>query len=179
MKLWRSLNLRLRHLRLLWSARRDSAAALRARGGRRILVLCHGNIYRSPFVEQRLRALLDDRWEIRSAGFHHRTGRSSAADYVAMARDYGVDLSGHRSRQVDCREIESADLVVIMDRRNHDELCALCPQTRGKIVWIGFGLRDGLPEVPDPWGQPAARTKAILARLNRATEALAGHLSGP
>ena len=167
--IWR----RVRHAWVLISARKASLKRAREVAAGRVLVLCYGNIYRSPFVERKLaKALSPERWTVRSAGFHDRAGRSCAPEYVALARQYGVSLSDHRSRRVTERDVEEAELVIIMDRKNWDQLHALATDAEHKVVWIGCALPRGGLEVQDPYGRSAEETNDILRRLNQAVDAI-------
>jgi protein-tyrosine phosphatase len=144
-----------------------------------LLVLCYGNIYRSPFVEALLRAQLETdvpAMEIRSAGFHRRIGRETPSDFVALSRAYQVDLTGHRSALVERATLDWADLVVVMDRHNWEALADFGPLAQGKAVWLGALLEDGSVEIADPYGRTAAEAGVIAQRLYRACGALAQQL---
>lgn len=142
-----------------------------------ILVLCYGNIYRSPFVAEKISAVLDpSRWTIRSAGFYHKSGRPCTDDYVILAREFGISLEHHRSRQVSADDLEWADLIVIMDRKNWDLLREFGGTALEKAVWIGTFLDSGLAEVPDPYNRSDADVKSIVGRLERAATALVERL---
>jgi hypothetical protein len=92
--------LRLGAKRALRDARSSSVRALAAHGGAdsRILVVCHGNIYRSPLVAVRLRELLGPARVISSAGFHPKGDRPSPAEHIEMSAGFGVDLRAHAGR---------------------------------------------------------------------------------
>lgn len=164
---------RTRHVRVLRKARVASLKRARETRAGKLLVLCHGNIYRSPFVECKLtNALPPDRWTVVSAGFHDCIDRPCTSEYVALAREYGVSLADHRSRRVTERDVREADLVIIMDRRNWDQLHELAPDAEQKVVWVGCALPQGTVEVQDPYGLSAVETNRILRRLNQAADAL-------
>jgi protein-tyrosine phosphatase len=131
----RALELRLATRRALRAAKSQSQAAL-ARGGiRRVLVLCHGNIYRSPFVAGMLEASCPE-LEVRSAGFHHRPGRASPDSHIKMSAALGVSLGSHRSALVTAEDAAWADLIVLMDRHNWARLRRLGVSGE-KVVWLG------------------------------------------
>jgi len=168
-------------LQAFWAARRAPArtrALLRGPTPRRILVLCYGNIYRSPFVAACLRAALPNHVavEVRSAGFHSVADRASPASFVELCRCYGMDLSAHRSTVIDESVARWADWIVIMDRRNWLDLTRLCPEVRTKVVWLG--ALDGAPvDIADPYGRPVAEVQKLTARLHRSATALGARLS--
>ena len=168
---------RIRHAGALSSARSSSKRNISGVTAGNILVLCYGNIYRSPFIERRLAQLLDPgRWKLKSAGFYPKTGRPCVSEFVSMAKDFGVSLIDHRSSTVSLDEIEWADLIVIMDRKNRDQLLSMSPGAHDKIVWVACCLDDGLPEVIDPYNMPADATEEIIRRLDRSAVAIAKQL---
>lgn len=163
----------------LWRARSLGLARLRNNAPRRLLVLCYGNIYRSPFVEALLKTQLQavaPAMEFRSAGFYPRIGRETPGDFVALSRTYQLDLTGHRSSLVDAALIDWADLVVVMDRHNWEALADFGPPAQDKAVWLGALLEDGPVEIGDPYGRTAAEAGAIAQRLYLASCALAQRL---
>src|SRR5688572_5631269 len=95
---FQTLLLRLGARRALGRARETSSAALAAApAGAKLLVVCHGNIYRSPLVATRLREKLGAQRVITQGGFHAKGERPSPEAHVKMSADHGVDLSRHRS----------------------------------------------------------------------------------
>lgn len=127
----------------------------------RVLMVCMGNICRSPMAEavlrQRLRAAgLDAVVAVESAGTtsSHR-GEPPDARAVARAALRGYDLQGQRARGL--REVDPStiDLVLCMDRRNLESLQERWPQDRLDRVALllsalpGEAAGDG--EVPDPY----------------------------
>jgi len=80
-----------------------------------ILILCSGNICRSPFAEGCLRQTHGYE-RVKSVGVHFQENRLTPSDIQQIAmEDHGVDLSGHKSRCLDEGLIEWADIVLVMD----------------------------------------------------------------
>src|SRR5690606_11208713 len=104
--------------RALAQARQDSHRRLQSGPVRRVLVVCYGNIYRSPFAAVGLRQQLPADVEVRSSGFHRTAERASPDRHVQMSRGYGVELAGHRSATLTAQDLQWADFVVFMDRHN-------------------------------------------------------------
>jgi protein-tyrosine phosphatase len=175
--LWR----RVQHQWALRRARRASLARVATRPPRRLLVMCYGNIYRSPFVAARLRARLAGQadFEIRSAGFHPVPGRPSPLEYVQMVHQLNTDLSPHRSRVVAPADLEWAEGVIIMDRYNWERLRPFGAEIQGKILWLGAFASAGPLEIEDPYAQPAHRVQAIVEQMSVAAEGLAKALAAP
>ncbi|BDD87631.1 hypothetical protein [Desulfofustis limnaeus] len=170
---------RIEHRVVLRGAREQSRAAVEQATGRRILVLCYGNIYRSPLVHHLLRhdpRLAD--FSIESAGFYPLAGRPCDSRYLELLRRRGHDLQAHRSALVDRRRLAEADMVVIMDRRNWDLLRELDAAACRKVVWIGAFGAGGSVEVEDPYGKSESEVEAIIERLEGCAEELAGWIAG-
>src|SRR5689334_11092453 len=98
-----------------------------------VLMVCMGNICRSPTAEGVLRHLvreagLEDRIGIDSAGtLDYHVGSPPDERSQHHARKRGYDLSNLRARQVSRRDFEKFDLVLAMDWQNLKELEAQCP----------------------------------------------------
>ena len=162
----------------MWRARRTSRVRVRALRPRRVLVLCYGNIYRSPFVSEALRSgALPHGLVVRSAGFHPKPERQTPAAFVAIAAEHGVMLDAHRSRVIDRELVEWAEAIVIMDRHNWDALRAFGAAAVAKAVWLGAFLDAGSVEITDPYGTDAAVMRPIAARLHAATSGLRSALN--
>jgi protein-tyrosine-phosphatase len=171
-------------------AKRAAIAAWRRPLGRvdRVLVLCNGNICRSPYagaaIDRRLRLALGDRVEVRSGGFVGPVGRVAPAHLVAVAAGRGIELADHHSRVVDAAELAWADLVLIMDHRQELVLRgrgALDVRTR----WLGgLAPRGGRePTIVDPIDFGAAGVAAVLDHMDACIDHLvdqivAYHLHG-
>lgn len=168
--LWR----RLLHQWALVRARRHSTARIRAQQPRRLLVMCYGNIYRSPFVATWLASRLADKagFEIRSAGFHPVSARPSPQEYIGLAMNYHVNLEPHRSRIVESADLEWADAIVIMDRYNWERLRPFGAVVRNKIVWLGAFALGGPVEIEDPYALPPPRVQVIVEQMREAADGL-------
>ena len=96
--------------------RRKALEALRERPQpRSLLVVCHGNICRSPFAAALLvRELTPLGVDVQSGGFIGFK-RPAPAEAIAAAQRHGVDLTTHRSRPVTADVARAADLIVVMD----------------------------------------------------------------
>src|SRR5204863_125055 len=95
-------------------ARATNAVKSRPRP-RTILVVCHGNICRSPYLAAVLRRALRD-VQIVSAGFVG-PGRPVPEHSLAIGQRKGLDLAAHRSQLLTPEQLKRADLVLVMDSR--------------------------------------------------------------
>jgi protein-tyrosine phosphatase len=88
------------------------------------------------------------------------------ADPVAreLLAERGVDLSGHRARQLDPGLLKGFDLVLAMEEGHVHAIERLAPEMRGRVHRIGkFGKFD----VPDPYRKPRAAFEQALALIER------------
>jgi arsenate reductase len=97
----------------------------------RALILCTGNSARSQMAEGLLRHLAGDRLAVFSAGTHPTSVRPEA---IAVMREAGVDISGHRSKHVDEFAGQPFDYVITVCD-NAKESCPVFPATTERIHW--------------------------------------------
>lgn len=153
---------------------------------RKVLMVCMGNICRSPTAEGVLRhklreAGLDELVVVDSAGTHaYHVGEPPDHRSVAHAKRRGYDLSALRARRVTDTDFEHFDLVLAMDRENFALLEAQCPpEHRAKLRRLTeFARRHTSPEVPDPYYSAAAGFEHVLDLVEDACEGLVAHLRG-
>lgn len=143
----------------------------------RLLVVCHGNIYRSPFAAALLAKELDPDVTVRSAGFHPDAGRRAPPVHIAMSRPFGVHLEEHVSGTVDAGMVQWADSIVLMDSYNWLSLMDLGVASH-KLIWLG-SFDDGPVEIPDPRDLPQPSAELVLGRIANCVHALAKQLPRP
>jgi protein-tyrosine phosphatase len=150
----------------MWHARKNSKEALKDRGGNNILVICYGNIYRSPLAEFLLKSRCSsNKYTIKSVGFHKKDNRPCETEYLKILQKHGYDLSEHRSSIIQKSDTSWADIIIIMDRYNWDLLTRLDPDCENKIIWIGaFSINKSI-EVSDPYGKDYMFTESVIARI--------------
>jgi protein-tyrosine phosphatase len=154
--------------------RRAAIARLRATPTRAVLVVCHGNLCRSPYAERVLRRELSTAGvdvPVTSAGFAVPQ-LVSPPHALAAAAQRGIDMSAHRSRLVSRAELAAADLVVVMDPRQVRAVEGRSPAMR--VVVLGDLDPDpaGGRRIDDPFGRDAAAFDACYERIDRCVRAL-------
>ncbi|HYD41552.1 MAG TPA: low molecular weight protein-tyrosine-phosphatase [Anaeromyxobacter sp.] len=131
----------------------------------RVLTVCMGNVCRSPMAA----ALLADHFARRgvaatvaSAGLHALVGRPAEPEAQSLLRARGIDLSGHRARQLTPELLRAFELVLVMEERQERAVHQLAPAARGRVHRIGkFGGFD----VPDPYRRERAVFERALALI--------------
>jgi protein-tyrosine phosphatase len=142
-------------------------------------VLCYGNIYRSPLVEYLLRKAVcePNKIGIRSAGFHEKEHRSCDPEFLKLLSQRGYALQAHRSSRVSKKDIDWADLIVIMDRKNWDMLMALDSSAKGKVVWIGAFAKNVNNEIADPYGMQQGEVNKVIDQIELSVVDLANRIN--
>lgn len=144
----------------------------------RVLMVCMGNICRSPTAEGVLRhklkaAGLDGLVEVDSAGTHADWHKGHPPDprSVAHARKRGYDLTALRARMVTSADFERHDLILVMDDDNWAVVQERClPEHRAKLGRLGDHGREKAAEIPDPYyGPPVDSTACWTSWKRRAT----------
>lgn len=144
-----------------------------------ILVLCYGNICRSPFAGIVAQSRLPDH-EVSSSGFHRHIERHSPEQIQVVAKDMGVDVSAHRSSRVTRAQIEAADLILVMDHDNWLRLSKEFPKARARTTCLGLYADPPTVEIDDPYAADEAETRRVLTQIRSAVERLAQALTtGP
>jgi protein-tyrosine-phosphatase/predicted ATP-grasp superfamily ATP-dependent carboligase len=153
------------------------------RGHGRVLFLCYGNIARSAFAERYWNARREREPAgapvARSAGLHARSGRPTPRWIAAVASGLGVDLGGHASSVVSGDDVESADVIFVMDADNLDLLLERFPSAEAKTYLLAPFAEDGSLEIPDPYNLTNAEARASFALLRRSLDALLARLRRP
>ena len=104
-------------------------------GKKRVLILCTGNSARSQMAEGLLRHLAGDRFQVESAGTKPGSVRAEA---IAVMREIGIDISGHRSKHVDEFRNEVFDCVLTVC----DHAAQNCPVYAGHANRIHHSFED-------------------------------------
>ena len=122
----------------------------------RILFVCLGNICRSPAAEAVFRTLvtrrnLDRRFEIDSAGtggWHEGDRADPRSRAEGARRGHAVDS---KARQVRDRDLNHHDVIVCMDRANHEAMVELGTEDGKVRLLLEWHPSTDLDEVPDPY----------------------------
>lgn len=150
----------------------------------RVLMVCMGNICRSPTAEAVLRQKLalrglGDHVQVDSAGTHAwHTGEAPDHRSRSHAVRRGYDLRGLRARLVQSTDFERFDLLLAMDEGNLSHLVAVCPAVhRPKLkLLMDFAPKSAAREVPDPYGSGPEGFEQVLDMVESACEGLIPHL---
>lgn len=114
----------------------------------RILVVCTGNICRSPLAAAMLRLQLErggrsGHTQVQSAGTRAMVGKPTDESVLYVAREEPrllPALEEHRAQQINATLLWWADLVLIMERGHARQIARVDPQADGKIWLLGHWL---------------------------------------
>lgn len=141
-----------------------------------VLVVCTGNICRSPTGEAVLRHLagqrgLGDRFEVRSAGTHdYHVGECPDHRSMKHASRRGYDLSAQRAMQVSREHFHEYDYILAMDRTHLRQLKAIAPAgARARLgLFLEASARWKGEDVPDPYYGGAEGFEQVLDMVEEA-----------
>ncbi len=128
---------------------------------RNILIVCTGNICRSPMAEGLMAAALPGR-EVSSAGLGALVGYPADPVAKELMREKGIDIDGHRARQISLDMCQRADLILVMERDQRRAMHERYPFTNGKVFQMAG--QNG-QDVPDPYRRPREVFQASLAQI--------------
>ncbi|HQR53022.1 MAG TPA: low molecular weight protein-tyrosine-phosphatase [Burkholderiales bacterium] len=146
----------------------------------KILLVCMGNICRSPMAEAVVRRMLKREGLavntlVDSAGTHDfNIGLSPDPRARLAAQRRGYDMAGMRARQVEPEDFERFDRILAMDRRNLAMLERACPaEHRHKLaLLLDYATAHDSDEVPDPYGESQESFERVLDLIEDASRGL-------
>ncbi|QLU67417.1 low molecular weight protein-tyrosine-phosphatase Wzb [Citrobacter freundii] len=130
----------------------------------KILVVCVGNICRSPTAERLLRQF-HPALTVASAGLGALVGKGADPCAVSVAQAHNLSLENHCARQISGKMCRDYDLILTMEKRHITVLCDMAPEMRGKVML--FGHWDSEREIPDPYRKSQDAFDAVYALLEQ------------
>ena len=139
-----------------------------------ILIICTGNICRSPMAEVLLQARLArdkarEDWRVASAGVWTRDGWPASEHAIAEMAQRGLDLRNHYSRNVTHEMMVEADLALAMTQNHADALAAAFPDCVHK-VHLFSEMAGPAYSIRDPYGGTRAEYAYTAKELEQLVE---------
>jgi len=115
-----------------------------------VLVVCAGNICRSPTAEYLLKEKLAGKnINVSSAGLTALEGKPADSMAKQLAQAHGINMDSHQGRQLNSQLVAENSVILVMEQRHLDDLHSRYPEARGKTFLLGKWLGD--KEIPDPY----------------------------
>ncbi len=120
-----------------------------------ILFVCSANRYRSVIAEacfrdEALKRDQGDRWTILSAGTWTTDGLPAMTEAILGAKQIGLDIQKHRSRAITKEILQSADLVLVMEKGQQEALQIEFPFCRKKTMLLSEAAEGRQYDISDP-----------------------------
>jgi protein-tyrosine phosphatase len=147
----------------------------------RVLMVCLGNICRSPLAEGILKSKLNSHpVEVDSAGTsNYHIGDLPDSRSISVGKRYGVDITDQRGRQFETSDYDRFDLIYVMDNSNYIDVLSLARNEDDKKK-VKLILNEIFPEenvdVPDPYHGGEHGFENVFKMLDEACEIIASKL---
>lgn len=141
----------------------------------KILMVCLGNICRSPLAEGILQSKLPENFIVESAGtIDMHEGKKPDHRSISTAKNYNIDISKQKSRHFSSKDFQDYDHIYCMDRNNLEDVLSLATNEmqRSKASLI----LENNQEVPDPYWGEMNDFDTVYQLLDKACEKISHHL---
>ncbi len=147
----------------------------------KILMVCLGNICRSPLAEGILASKLPkDKFTVDSAGTaNYHTGRAPDNRSILTAKKNGLDISNQKARQFSTHDLETFDHIFVMDLSNYQNVIKLAQNENQKAkveLILNYLFPGDNVDVPDPYYGLQNGFDMIYEMLDKACTILAKKL---
>jgi protein-tyrosine phosphatase len=145
----------------------------------KILMICLGNICRSPLAEGIMQHLANKNgldWQVDSAGTGNwHVGEGPDKRSVKTARDFGIDISRQVCRLFRVSDFDEFDLLLVMDKSNYSDILAMARNDEDtKKVKLLLGDKI----VPDPYYDDAQFAPVFKLIEQGCKEIINAHIDG-
>ncbi|HHY81805.1 MAG TPA: low molecular weight protein arginine phosphatase [Clostridiales bacterium] len=145
-----------------------------------ILIVCTGNTCRSPMAEGLLRSMLESRnaegIQVGSAGIAALPGMMASNQAVKVMQEFGVDLESHRTRQVNKKLLQEADLILTMTEGHKNAIQSWEPSVWSKIHTLKEYAGMEEKDISDPYGLDDDAYRKAAREIREALEKIVDKL---
>lgn len=135
-----------------------------------VLVVCAGNICRSPTGEYLLKAKLEGKnITVSSAGLTALEGKPADATAKRIAQAHGINMDAHQGRQLTSALVAQNSVILVMEQRHLNDLHSQYPEARGKTFLLGKWIDN--TEIPDPYRQSQEAFEHVYTLIDSACSA--------
>ena len=126
------------------------------------MIICVGNICRSPAAERILKKKLPEK-SISSAGLDAVVDHGIDDNVSRLLFDNGYDVDSHKARKVNSKLIASADLILVMEKSHKNVVMKNYPESSGKIILLGKWFNN--MEIQDPYRKSSDAYHQVFEQL--------------
>lgn len=146
----------------------------------KVVMVCLGNICRSPLAEGILQSKVSENIFVDSAGTaNYHVGELPDKRSIAVAKKHGIDISKQRCNHFSVKHFEEFDHIYVMDKSNYENVIQLAPSEKAKQK-VKLILNESHPnqnlEVPDPYYGGDEGFENVFQMLNEACNVIANKL---
>jgi protein-tyrosine phosphatase len=142
----------------------------------KILVVCVGNICRSPMAACLLKERLADKGiTVTSAGVGALVDQPMDPFAEAVLSAHGFDYSEHRAQQLHRTHLHDADIILVAEKKLIEPVLKIGPDARGKVFTLGKWQSDR--DIPDPYRQSRSVFEHTYVLIDEAVTAWVKHLT--
>lgn len=147
----------------------------------RILMVCLGNICRSPLAEGILKSKVNSQFifidSAGTGGYH--IGNKPDSRSIAVANTYGIDITDQRCRKFETKDFDDFDIIYVMDQSNYANVIAKSRNTKDKtkVKLILDEAELEINEVPDPYYDSEDGFDHVFHLIDKACEVIAKKLN--
>ena len=139
-----------------------------------VVMVCTGNICRSPYAEYALKAKAPS-LTVGSAGLAAMVDQPADETGFSVSKQRNVDMTGHIARQLRSETVAGADLLLVMDDGHLSSVLKRYPEARGKTFKLGKWRGD--KNIVDPYKRPADYFELVFTEIDEAINSWLPHLS--
>jgi len=147
---------------------------------KKIVFVCTGNVCRSPMAEALFNEFIKkepslSEFEAVSAGTFALEGAGATKESVVAMRDiYGIDITGHKARNLTKTDVNDAFLVLTMERSHKDYIMSMLPHSYKKVHTLKEYALDSPAsvDIADPYAYPLETYKYCALEIAEGIEAL-------
>jgi protein-tyrosine phosphatase len=133
-----------------------------------VLVICVGNICRSPMAQALLLQRVAPHVQVASAGTHAMLDSPMDPLALEVLQRHHIAQLRHRARQIDHAMLHKAELILLMEPSQLKSVLKLAPEVRGKTFLIGKWQHQ--LEIADPYRQPKLAFEQTYEQLSRCVD---------
>lgn len=132
-----------------------------------ILVVCTGNICRSPIGERILKQLLPT-MQVDSAGTAALIDHNADNSAIKIAKKHWISLEGHKGKQFTAKLARNYDLILAMEKIHINQIEKIAPEARGKTMLFGHWLENR--DIPDPYRKSDEAFASVFVLIQRSSQ---------